>query len=175
MLNSSAYTAAPAARGSGPTDDSGHRHPSRELWRASNLDATPGISRSRVEPWLGGAAGPAGLTGRPGGGASPRLLSFGKLLERPIVDEDGNRHDAVALRRLHDRDAARGPSVSVDPTHLGAQDRSELGDEHELLVLAAHEPNGRNRPGVRVQRVGDDAACGAVLDREIGDIGSLAE
>src|SRR5688500_11178840 len=108
-----------------------------------NLGATLGTFRSRVEARLGGAAGPAGLPGRPGGDASPRLLALGKLVERPIIDEDGDRHDPVPFRRLHDRDAARGTPVSVDPAHLGAQDGAELGDEHQFLVLAPHEPDRR--------------------------------
>src|SRR5918992_3233076 len=103
------------------------------------------------------------------------LLGFGLFLGQPIVDERRDRHDPITLGGLHDRHAARPATVAVDATHLGPQDRAELGDEHQLLLLLADQPDRCDVAGVLVERVGDDAAGGAVLDGEVGDIGPLAE
>src|SRR6266516_2811087 len=95
-------------------------------------------------------------------------------LRRAVVHEDGDRHDAVALGGLHDRHAAARAPVAVHAAHLGPQDRAFLGDQHHLFVVAADDPDGGYVAGLRVERVGDDAAGGPMLDRELAQRHALA-
>src|ERR671923_12522 len=109
MLNSSAYTA------SSPAGDQAQRFyrthsgsiaaaaESKSLIRAVRR---PGTSRSREGLWCG-AAGPARLSGGPGGAASRlNLFCFRERLGVAVVDEDGDADDPVLGCRLHHRHAA---------------------------------------------------------------------
>src|SRR5438132_9416189 len=110
-------------------------------------------------------------------GSRCAIFSFGLLgrrLRLGLVDENGDRDHPIALAGLHDGHASGRSPVAVHGAHLGAQDRSFLGDHHHLLVLAPDDAHGGDVSGLVVERVGDHASRGAVLDGELVEYGSLA-
>ena len=123
--------------------------------RRSLLDV--GVRRRAVDLELGtpspdlGDGGRVTAVGEVAG--APRGGHRRAAAPRPRTRRPAPRRTAVVLAQVHHAHALRGAALAVDPAHAGAQRRSRLGDEHELLVLSHDQ---RRRPASPLCSVGLD-------------------